>query len=227
MPNARPRHCRLIDAPLWMDARPVTWSHFEVFIAGGGYNSTPQGNTSQPSRLVDPRCRELLDQVAKPHFGMPAKRTRFRCSAVTGLSWFECVGLAEFFGARLPYELEWEVAHTGGTSSRLLESVSSEQPLRRTTSGCENLIGTLQEWTLDAFATVYFRSDYRKRGVRWFGDAEDAGVVVRGAGPHDLYQHPCARMMAMPEEGHPQRGFRRVWDAEPTREQISPPWRDS
>lgn len=224
IPNAGPRVPRRIDASFWIDTRPVTWDHFEVFVAGGGYGRTDLWNIAKEinavrASSVDTRICDLFALATKWHDIQSHKLS----DPVIGLTWFEATAVAAFFGARLPYEIEWEIAHSIPAATHS----STPQPQgNRSQFGCEIFIGKLQEWTLDAYSRMYFRADYRVRGVPWGPHLNDIGVVVRGAAPEDLYQHVSYRTMAAPELGHAKRGFRRVWDVAPSREQIEPSWRN-
>ncbi|MCL4854567.1 MAG: SUMF1/EgtB/PvdO family nonheme iron enzyme [Bryobacteraceae bacterium] len=232
IPNAGPRHRRRFGSSFWIDTRPVSWAHFEVFLAGGGFSDSGYwklvpGTTTYRPNAVDARHQELLAQAKRRFAGINAHRTSRETDPITGLTWFEASAVAAYFGARLPHELEWEVAHCDGMRIQSLctDRDQGVQPVK-SKFGCEIFIGELQEWTLDVFSRVYFRVDYHTRGVRWTPDMPNLGVAIRGAKPEDLYQHISYRTTASPEAGDTQRGFRRVWDLKPQTEQVSPIWRD-
>lgn len=216
IPNASPHHRRHLNE-FWIDAQPVSWAQYEVFVAGGGYGDESlwadvDGNpflNERPSS-VDSHHRDLLGQVrsAADRNRMASVRER----PVTGLSWYEAWVVARFYGARLPFEIEWEAAMTA-PSSACADSLTSS-----------NAVGSFQEWTADNFTPRYWRADFARVGVPWV--VSGAGhAVVRGAAPEDLYHHVCFRMGSEPGTRHARRTFRRVWDASPTDAQVLGNWR--
>lgn len=227
IPNAGPRHWRRIDRAYWIDAEPVTWAHFEVFVASGGYARRelwPQGaeaaETPQPT--VDERCRTLLDNAAPFREALAAGQRLSRQQPITGVTWFEAYAICRFYSARLAFEAEWEIAMAG------LPMRSERSGSRRSSRGgfdCIHLMGRLQEWAGDAFTTRYWRSDASRAGSLWRAEPGNPCVCVRGSGPEDLYQHISARTGAEPGQGNPCRGFRRVWDASPRDEDLHASWR--
>jgi len=212
IPNASPRHRRKL-AAFWIDARPVSWAHFEVFVAAGGYHDDELWRDSQGGDLpqvrpdsVDQRHKQLLPREGLLRLGEVLQMQSPRELPITGLTWFEALGLARFYGARLAFETEWEAAMAAS-------------------AGCLVAIGLLQEWTADAFTPRYWRADFDRVGVPWAAAAE-GDVVVRGAAPEDLYHHVSVRVGRPPGVGHPYRGFRRVWNSRPTETQIVAAWRE-
>ncbi len=228
IPNAGPRHRRNLREPTWIDARPVTWSHFEAFVEGGGYSQELLAQDAGSANgggacSVDQRTRYLVEQFVDLVRRGYASRSVALSEPITGLTWFEASAVARFYGARLPYEVEWEIANSGranGKDSR--ETTRSVGAVSRL--GCTLFIGQLQEWTLDAFSNRYWRADVAKRGIEWRLESGDSGVTVRGAGPDDMFQHVSYRGMAMPMETSVFRAFRRVWDKRPLMDNIKPTW---
>lgn len=221
IPNAGPRHSRKVARPYWIDATPVTWSQFEVFVAAGGYArrelwASPDcaDGTGFPNS-VDARCRALLAAAMTFHETLSTSPDISRHQPLTGVTWFEARAICRFFNARLAYEAEWEIAMTGTRETR--------QPAggqRR-----ESCLGTLQEWTSDPFTPRYWRSEGNRSGTVWRPESGVPCVSVRGAGPGDLYQHVSARTGAEPNQESPHRGFRRVWDSPPRDDDLHVRWR--
>jgi formylglycine-generating enzyme required for sulfatase activity len=226
VPNAAPRHLRKLDDAVWIDACPVSWAHFEVFVAAGGYaceefwpSSVLPTNSSTGG--VDGRCRFLLEQAESFRRQFKSWSGGNRDHPITGLTWLEAAAVAQFFGARLPFEVEWEVAMT--LSQDAANSAPGQLPAIRT--GCPILVGLMQEWTRDAFAPMYYRADFSSRGIPWSPESGGTLVTVRGASPYDLYQHIATRIGRNPLDGHAYCGFRRVWDHPPTKSELAPEWR--
>lgn len=229
IPNASPRHRRRIGESIWIDAAPITWAHFESFVVAGGYRRADlwvdaTGTPFPWSRdeTVDSRCREVLGLARGQHTQLLRSQLGLD-KPLTGINWFEASAIARFYHARLPFEVEWEVAMRQSRSSS--KTRPSESPLGDL-NRCHSFVGTLQEWTGDAFSSKYWRSDFGSTGVPWSASAaSDAAVVVRGASADDLVQDVCFRRGESPAAGYPLRTFRRVWDQRPTAQAIEPIWR--
>ena len=117
IPNAGPKHRRRLTRPFWIDVLPVSWAHFEAFVTGGGYRrnglwgSCKEASTWRVNLAsVDDRCYELIEQAEKFADNTPFGEPRTVQQPITGLNWFEAAAVAAYFGARLPFEVEWEIA---------------------------------------------------------------------------------------------------------------------
>lgn len=222
IPNGGPQHRRRLHDSVWIDARPVSWEHFECFVEGGGYSAALlEGQT------VDRRLRQLIDESLEVNEQSGRSMVRALSQPITGLTWFEAVALASFYRARLPFEVEWEIANAG---DRKDGGSTVDAPLlggRQSRLGLSVQIGRLQEWTLDAFSTTYWRADFDKRGVAWNRQRTATGVTIRGAGPDDMFQHLCYRFASAPNQTHPCRGLRRVWESKPADAVVAAGWRDN
>src|ERR1700734_716607 len=71
IPHAGPRHRRRIGSDYWIDLRPISGAHFEIFVANGGYSNpefwtTRDGNPINPPPIdsVDSRCLEIMGSSA-------------------------------------------------------------------------------------------------------------------------------------------------------------------
>lgn len=220
IPNGGPQHSRRFSDSVWMDARPVSWEHFESFVEGGGYSTELlEGQT------VDQRTRQIIEQSLEARVQSGLSTQTKLSQPVTGLTWFEAVEIASFYRARLPYEIEWEIAHTG--NRKTTDSAAKDGPPigPRSRLGFSILIGKLQEWTLDVFSKSYWRADFDKRGVPWSRERPATGVSVRGAGPDDMFRHVSYRFASAPNQTHAHRGFRRVWECKPVDAEVVPGWR--
>lgn len=230
IPNASPQHSRNLRS-YWIDRVPVSFGHFERFVAGGGYddNSFWRDTSERPSIVsIDQRCDELLEQsevAARLFRDLP---TRSVDIPLVGVSWGEAAAIARFAGGRLPFESEWEVAMQRSTGVSVEENESTGsfsiprcwQSAPRSDSGCVFAANILQEWTADAFSPVYWRSDSDRHGTLWT-PGQSYGVSLRGACSADIHKDYRFRRAADPNERHSARGFRRVWDNEPSLIQFS------
>jgi len=230
VPNASPRHMRRQEANVWVEARPVTCRLFEEFVQQGGFwntafwdflPSTVDSDGHLKARLasIDRRCCEILEKADS--FVRTTQRCALRDAPLVGLTWFEAAAVARASGGRLPTELEWEIACEGKWRPRQETPSNPYSGAAWSLRGCCVLQGTLQEWTADLFDARYWRADFNRR-TDLLTPAEEVGLVsVRGAHRNDVHQHICARRGAAPTIGYHYRGFRRVWDHEPTRAQLA------
>lgn len=204
--NASPRHLRLLSADIWIDRHLVTWGDFEAFVCSGGYTNESLWKTLAGNPLpleavpesIDGRCDSLRTAAMASTACQRPAGIPWRKMPATGLSWFEAAAICRFFNARMPFEAEWEAA--------VLKHGLF-------TSGPGASIGRWQEWMLDRYASRYWRADMSIRGNEWGGDRE---VVVRGHADNEPAVGPSGRRPTDPAIGSALRGFRRVWDHDPS-----------
>jgi ergothioneine biosynthesis protein EgtB len=118
--NETPRHSVLL-APYRIADRLVTCGEYAQFIADGGYEraalwlsdgwaAVQAGDWKAPAYWIapgDPRAPAQHWQV----FGLNGVRPLDPGAPVSHLSFYEAAAYAEWAGARLPTEFEWEAAH--------------------------------------------------------------------------------------------------------------------
>ncbi len=128
--NETPRHRALV-AAYAMANRLVNCGEYAAFIADGGYEraslwlsdgwaAVQAGGWQAPIYWMapgDPRAPSNDWQV----FGLAGVRRLDPCAPVTQLSFYEAAAYAEWAGARLPTEFEWEAAMTSPEQSRLTQ----------------------------------------------------------------------------------------------------------
>ena len=222
IPKAGPRHQVHMDE-FWIDTVAVSLAHIELFIASGAYfdnrwwvDSPQNGPAFLEHGSVDKRCGDISrmsTRIAKQIY--PRVRFSNEIPAV-GVTWMEAAAVCRFFGGRLPFEAEWEVAMQVDRSQRSIRNSSPKQ--RKSRWGCELHLGWLEEWTAGAFTTQYWRGTTAAE----FASADASyGVCLRGSTQDSLFTHAAYRASGDPLEANEFRAFRRVWSEPPTPAQLT------
>lgn len=132
-----------------IDAFPVTWARFEVFIAAGGYRRpdlwNPDGWTWRERNAIE--GPESFSRT--PHPGEP----------VTGVSWYEAEAFLRWLGSELPSEAQWEATARRGhglAPSQALRPVGlgAPEPANASVPAYE-LGGGVLEWCADWYDALY------------------------------------------------------------------------
>lgn len=229
--NAGPSHQRRL-TDFWIDAEPVTFAHFEQFVAAGGYHQNRWwADSGQPGRTyinrgsVDARCQQLRQAATNICRQLGNRHAHSAHIPLIGLTWMESAAVCRFFGARLPFEVEWEVAMQESKDSRTRKpfNVSRKCPVSRW--GCVYLAGYLREWTADAFSPRYWRADTESHGEFWTSE-DQFGVTVRGHSDTDVHTDIRFRRSLSPDTVTEGCGFRRVWLTEPSADKVSAAFRE-
>lgn len=201
--TSAPRHLRRFAASAWIESGYTPWDAFAEFVTAGGFTDPrlwrnaagePFPAGSAPVS-VDRRCEAIREATLAGMVGGGQGGGATSDVPVLGLTWFEASAVCQFFGGRLPFEVEWEAA-----------MVARAVPQPR------DVAGRFQEWTGDAYFSRYWRTDGSIRGRPWAAGRE---VVVRGHAVGEPALALTARRAAEPGTPVSARAFRRIWDHDP------------
>ena len=108
--NERPRHAVLVE-PFAVASRPTTNAEYAAFIADGGYRR-PELWLADGWAAVQQHgwTAPLYWRDEGRAFGLHGEHPRRPDEPVLNLSFYEAAAYAEWAGARLPTEFEWEAA---------------------------------------------------------------------------------------------------------------------
>ncbi len=218
VPNASPAHAVSL-TEYWIDSAPLSFAHFERFVVGGGYfepslwvDSQFAGREILTNGSVDSHCDYLYSLSRRVESQLCISPVSSFELPLVGLTWMEAAAVCRYFGARLPFEREWEVAMQPGPTVRNPELPDPWKLLRSSAWGCKVTMGVLQEWTADAFDSHYWRGDLHGKGNVFRSTEGNMGVAVRGSSPFEIHQDIRFRQSADSDQRHEFRGFRRAWD---------------
>jgi hypothetical protein len=227
LPNATPVHKKKV-AGFWIDMTPLSFAHYEMFVASRGYFETKwwcdsdfDGRKFLVNGSIDQRCRQLRESSEAFN-----RRLNLHCETsiefpLIGLNWMEASAVCRFFGGRLPFEFEWEIAMSPGPSVRQPNLASVWNRCRLSQWGCKVTTSFLQEWTASPFQPNYWRVDVDHRGEIWNGENHRMGASIRGSSTRDLHHDHRFRQPGDPLSSSGDRSFRRVWDRQPASEQLT------
>ena len=110
--NEQPRH-RVLLQPFEIASRPVSCAEFMAFIDDGGYRRAALWLSDgwalvQAHRWQAPLYWDLHEPAAPQQFTLQGPRPIEPLQPVCHLSFYEAAAYAEWAGARLPTEFEWE-----------------------------------------------------------------------------------------------------------------------
>ncbi|MEH3047384.1 ergothioneine biosynthesis protein EgtB [Sphingomonas adhaesiva] len=149
-----PRHRALVPAHAIAD-RTVTNGEWAAFIADGGYREARWWLSDgwawvQREGIAAPLYWEERDG-AWTRFGLDGRRAIDPAAPVTHVSFFEADAYAAWAGARLPTEIEWEVAAAGhdARGGNQLDTAGAVEP--RPAAGGPAFFGDVWEWTGSAY----------------------------------------------------------------------------
>jgi iron(II)-dependent oxidoreductase len=203
--NERPAHPVELH-PFWIDTYPVTNGQYQAFIAEGGYHRpdlwTPAGWAWRMEGGLE------CPQFWRPEGRQTWSRLRFgwiedlpAAEPVQHVCWHEADAYARWAGQRLPTEAEWEKAAQGSVvheanlgGIRFGPEPVGNRPAAAATSGAQQMLGDVWEWTSSDFlpypgfvsfpyreySEVFFGADYKVlRGGSWATHPAAARVTFR------------------------------------------------
>src|SRR5437763_8340265 len=154
--NEGPRHRALVPK-FSLASRPVTCGEYQRFIEADGYKR-PEfwlslgWMTVNEQRWDAPLYWEKRDG-AWWHFTLSGFRPVDGNEPVTHVSYFEADAFANFSGARLPTEFEWERAVQGETiEGNFVESERFHPAPARESVGLMQIFGDVWEWTRSSYS---------------------------------------------------------------------------
>ncbi|HVO42277.1 MAG TPA: bifunctional serine/threonine-protein kinase/formylglycine-generating enzyme family protein [Aggregatilineales bacterium] len=163
-PSERPAHRVCLTHDYWIDQHETTNAEFQIFVDKGGYKTQHFWSAAgwkwlQRNRITGPR--------SVPGFSMPDQPR-------TVISWYEAEAYANWRGARLPTEAEWEYAARGPAASvyplgdapargdaniaGLTQSTfpSGRYPKDTSWISVFDMTGNVWEWTADWYMGNYY-----------------------------------------------------------------------
>lgn len=208
--NAGPRHHVTITNPYWIDIHPVTIGDLQVCILNGCFkpkrrlNGEP-GSKKQEPITVDGFFTYVL-QTTNKVFNTRPNSSLFSSFPACGLLLDEAQQICNYYGARLPNEIEWEIALSWNDSKSPSPGIHAPFVSKL---GCECYAGVIQEWTTSPWTNRYWMGNSKH-----LSDAcpENPLVTTRGCLPTAKVPSQFARIPAHAEDCSVPRVFRRVWD---------------
>jgi ergothioneine biosynthesis protein EgtB len=148
--NERPRHDELV-RPFSLASRAVTCAEYQAFVDDAGYRR-PELWLSDGWAWVqaENRSAPLYWQDEGTIFTLDGVRARNANEPATHVSFYEADAYARWAGARLPSELEWEVA--AAKADRTSDGAFVEDDVLHPRGGSDALFGDVWEWTASAYA---------------------------------------------------------------------------
>lgn len=180
-----------------IDAQPVQWSQFAEFAEDGGYDERDWWSDAgwawvERSERRAPRYVEQLGRAVLAQRAGQVQRVA-AAQAVAHVSWYEADAWCRWAKRRLPTEVEWEIAASGGASRGFVWGDVHEW-----------VAGRARCWNDETPSTVV-PSVYDVPQALWASQR-----VTRGASVLTVprLKHPKARQFAGPEDDTPFVGFR-------------------
>ncbi|MGD8174508.1 ergothioneine biosynthesis protein EgtB [Marinimicrobium sp. ARAG 43.8] len=150
--NERPRHKVYVD-PYRLASRPVTNGEFLAFIEAGGYERPEywlsDGFAEAQAQGWSHPLYWRYDDGQWRHFTLSGERDLNRDEPVTHLSFYEADAYARFRGARLPTEMEWELA---ANQEAIAGNFSDAGHLHPQPAQHHQFFGDVWEWTSSSYS---------------------------------------------------------------------------
>lgn len=156
--NEAPRHAAIL-TPFALSDRPVTNAEYLSFIDDGGYRTPTLWLSDGWARVLSEDWRAPLywsnHDGEWREFTLHGEQAIDPETPVSHLSYFEAAAYAEWAGARLPDEREWEHAALSarGPDGRFADPGRSAHPgASPSGDGLKQMFGGVWEWTRSAYA---------------------------------------------------------------------------
>jgi ergothioneine biosynthesis protein EgtB len=145
--NEGPRH-RVLLEPFALAERLVTNGEWEAFIADGGYRSAALWLSDGWAWVQREGIDAPLYWQDGEHFTHSGWQARDRAAPVTHVSYYEADAFAQWAGARLPTEFEWEALAQSEdpATGNQLDRAATPLPV-----GSASLFGDCWQWTRSAY----------------------------------------------------------------------------
>jgi len=155
--NECPRH-RVWLNPFELATRPVTVADYQAFIAAGGYRNpalwlSEGWALAQTEGWEAPLYWEADAEGRLGQFTLHGWRPLMPDAPVCHVSYYEAVAYANWMGARLPTEFEWEHAAGSGSVEHRHDPDAMHPTLVQTSKdrASETLFGEVWEWTASPY----------------------------------------------------------------------------
>jgi ergothioneine biosynthesis protein EgtB len=153
--NERPRH-RVFLERFEIASRPVTNGDFLRFVEDGGYERHELWHSEGWAIVNERGWRAPLywerRDGAWQSFTLRGMRPLDPAEPVAHVSWFEASAYAEWAGARLPTEAEWEVASADADAEGAFADDRRFHPRPVGDGALAGMFGDTWEWTASAYA---------------------------------------------------------------------------
>jgi ergothioneine biosynthesis protein EgtB len=155
--NESPRHRALIPA-FSLASRPVTNGEYLAFVEAGGYRRSEFWLSLGWMTVNEQRWQSPLYWMQQDgkwwHFTLSGFRPIDESEPVTHVSYFEADAYANWSGARLPTEFEWENAATGLPINGNFVDTQRFHPTPASADDGElmQMFGDVWEWTRSAYS---------------------------------------------------------------------------
>lgn len=143
--------------PYRLASRPVTNAEFLAFVLDGGYRNarlwlSDGWATVKREGWTQPIYWKEIDGVWC-EYTLAGLRALDPAAPASHISFFEAAAYAEWAGARLPSEFEWEVASAGvPVAGHFADSGTFHPQAAPKTPGLQQMFGDVWEWTQSAYA---------------------------------------------------------------------------
>jgi len=156
--NEGPSHEAIL-TPFALASRPVTNAEYLAFIEDGGYRTATLWLSEGWGRVLEDNWTAPLywqrdESAGWTEFTLHGRQALQPDAPVTHLSYYEASAFAEWAGARLPEEREWELAaRTCPVEGNFVRPGETVHPRAGASGrGLQQMFGDVWEWTRSAYS---------------------------------------------------------------------------